>query len=75
MRVQLGLEVVGFFCGAQRGFGAIFRALALQLWVAPLCAAASHGTLQHRVAGVDVVVLELWSLVMGMDASHDVSSF
>jgi hypothetical protein len=30
MRVQLGLEVVGFFCGAQRGF-APYSALALQL--------------------------------------------
>jgi hypothetical protein len=68
MRVQLGLVAVGELGGAQRGLGAVLRALAHQLVVAPAGAAARHRAAQRGVAGVDVVVLEFGDLVVGVDA-------
>jgi hypothetical protein len=74
MCVQFGLESIGVLGEAQSRLGAVFRALAYQLGIAPPRVAALDRAAQHRIAGIDVVVPELGSLVVGMDADH-VASF
>jgi hypothetical protein len=73
MGVEFGVEVVGVLGGAQGRLGAVFRTLANEFGIAPLRVAAFNRAPQHGVAGVDVVVPELGSLVVGVDADHDVS--
>ena len=72
MGVEFGFEVVGVLGGPQGRLRAVFRTLANEFGIAPLRVAAFNRAPQHGVAGVDVVVPELGSLVVGVDADHDV---